>query len=311
LEVISFQKFRFNFCECLNIPAQSDREKTFGVCGLPNKFLISHVQPHFYEEPMISGCGEDQTTGGSGGIFFTGCNGRCAFCQNFLISQRENWEKKAQKEVSDEELFNICIDLIENKKCHNINFVAPTPYSALLRDFLLKYKDKINVPVIWNSNGYEKAETIKSMNGLVDVYLPDIKYFSDDLSLKYSSMPDYFEFAKKAITEMHSQVGFPELDKNGMIKKGLIIRHLVLPGHTDDSRKVLDWINITFGKKAYIALMAQYYPVYKSKDFPDIFRPLTNEEYSEISDYFISLGFEDGLVQDLQSNNPKFTPEFN
>jgi len=297
-------------CTICPFNCKADREKTFGVCGLPNKFLISHVQPHFYEEPMISGCSEDQKEGGSGGIFFTGCNGRCIFCQNFLISQRENWEKKPQKEVTNEELFNICIDLIENKKCHNINFVAPTPYSDLLREFLLKYKNKIKVPLIWNSNGYEKAETITSLNGLVDVYLPDIKYFSNELAVKYSKMPDYFEFAKEAITEMHSQVGFPTLDKNGMIKNGLIIRHLVLPGHIDDSKKLLNWLKKTFGEKAYIALMAQYYPVYKSKDFPEINRRLTKEEYSEISDYFMTLGFEDGLIQDIESNDSKYTPEF-
>jgi len=297
-------------CTICPFNCKVDREKTFGVCGLPNKFLISHVQPHFYEEPMISGCSKDQKEGGSGGIFFTGCNGRCVFCQNFLISQRENWEKKPQKEATNEELFKICLALIENKKCHNINLVAPTPYCHLLREFLLKYKQKIKVPIIWNSNGYEKVETIKSLNGLVDVYLPDIKYFDTYLAVKYSKMPNYFDNAKQAIIEMHSQVGFPKLDRNGMIKKGLIIRHLVLPGHLDDSRKILDWILKTFGQKAYIALMSQYYPVYKSCEYPHINRTLSKDEYDEITQYFANSDFNDGLIQDLESNDPKFTPGF-
>ncbi|MBN1494900.1 radical SAM protein [Candidatus Peregrinibacteria bacterium] len=297
-------------CTICPFNCKCDREKTFGVCGLPNKFLVSHVQPHFYEEPMISGCGEDQTKGGSGGIFFTGCNGRCVFCQNYLISQREFWEKKTQKESSEKELFEICLDLIENKKCHNINFVTPTPYSHLLREFLIKYKDKIKVPIIWNSNGYERVETIKSLKGLVDVYLPDIKYFSNDLAIKFSKIPDYFNFASEAIKEMHSQVGFPRSGSGGMIEKGLIIRHLVLPENIEDSKKVLNWIKNTFNKKAHVSLMAQYYPVYKSKDFPEINRPLTKKEYANISDYFISLGFEDGLIQDLESSDQKYTPGF-
>jgi len=259
---------------------------------------------------MISGYSEDQSTGGSGGIFFTGCNGRCVFCQNFLISQREFWEKKPQKEVTNEELFNICLGLIENKKCHNINFVAPTPYSHLIREFLLKYKEKIKVPIIWNSNGYEKVETIKSLNGLVDIYLPDLKYFEDDIAIKYSKMPDYFQYAKEAITEMYSQVGFPDLDENNMMKKGLVIRHLVLPGNIEDSKKILKWIYDTFGKKAYVSLMSQYYPIYKSKDFIEINRKLKNHEYNEVSDYFINLNFEDGLMQDLESNDPVYTPKF-
>jgi len=300
-------------CTICPFNCKVDREKTFGVCGLPNKILISHVQPHFYEEPMISGCSEGQTTGfgGSGGIFFTGCNGGCVFCQNYKISQRELWEIKLKKHVEHQELLNICLDLIENKKCHNINFVSPTPYSDLLRDFLIKYKNKIKVPIIWNSNGYEKEVTIKSLDGLIDVYLPDLKYFDNNIAVKYSKMPDYFINASKAIIEMHRQVGFPQLDENSLIKKGLIIRHLVLPGNIVDSKKVLDWIKNTFGEKAYIALMAQYYPCYKNNEFPEINRCLTEDEYSEVSDYFISLGFEDGLVQDLQSSDPKFTPEFN
>lgn len=246
--------------------------------------------------------------GGSGAIFFTGCNGRCKFCQNYKISQHEMWSKNELREVSNEELFNICRKLID-EGAHNINFISPTPYSNLLLKFLKKYKRKIPVPIIWNSNGYEKASTIRKLKGFVDVYLPDFKYFDDKIAVKYSAMPNYFKYASEAILEMVRQVPSMEIGADGFIKKGLLIRHLVLPGHIKDSKKILKWIFGNLGSKTHVSLMSQYYPIYKACDFPEINRRLTEAEYSEISEYFVGLGFEDGLLQDLSSADLKYTPD--
>ena len=164
------------------------------------------------------------------------------------------------------------------------------------------------------SNGYEKSESIEKLIGLIDVYLPDFKYFDDKIAVRYSMMPNYFKYASGAISEMFKQVGYPSFSKNGMIKKGLVIRHLVLPGNLEDSKKILSWIFKTFGKKAYVSLMSQYYPTYKASKsnskFTEINRTLSADEHKEITDYFINLGFEDGLIQDLESADPAFTPDF-
>lgn len=306
-----------------------DRVGRMGVCGLPNKILVSHVQRHFYEEPFISGnaCGGGLLTisddmrydsadtgavaegGGSGTVFFTGCNARCVFCQNYKISQKDEWLRRNKREVSNKELFEICRGLVD-KGAHNINFVSPTPYSHLLKDFLVKYKDRIGVPVIWNSNGYEKASVIAELDGLVDVYLPDLKYFDNDLAVRCSSLPKYFEFASEAVAEMLRQVGWPEIGDDGFIKRGLVIRHLVLPGCLDDSKRVLRWIRDEFGPEAYVALMSQYYPTYKACGMPDLSRGLTEDEHMEIIEYFEGLGFNDGLIQDLDSADEIYTPDF-
>lgn len=282
-----------------------------GVCGLPKGILVSHFQQHFFEEPMISGSASEASAMspepkcGSGTVFFTGCNGRCVFCQNYKISQ----SRDSGSRVSFEELFEICLELIDSG-ARNINFVSPTPYTGLLVEFLEKFKGKIRVPIVWNSNGYERAETIRGLRGLVDVYLPDLKYFDDKLALKYSKMPGYFGFASDAVKEMLDQVGYPEIGKNGFIKKGLIIRHLVLPGCLSDSKKVLKWIRNELGKEAFVSLMAQYYPTHKACEFPEINRRLNSDEYDEIVDYFVDLGFEDGLIQELESADKKYTPDF-
>lgn len=297
-------------CTICPFDCNVDRIKKMGSCGLPNKFLISKVQQHFFEEPMISGVDGESKTGGSGTIFFTGCNGKCVFCQNYKISQKEKWMKGKFVKVSDKKLLEICLELVNKKKVFNINFVSPTPYTELLLKFLKKYKNKIKVPIVWNSNGYEKAETLKKISGLVDIYLPDFKYFDDKLAVKYSKMPNYFKFAKGSVKEMYKQVGWPKMGDNGLMGKGLIIRHLVLSGNVNDSKKVLLWIKKTFGEKAVVSLMAQYYPVYKAKDFSEINRRLTPTEYREIVSYFENLGFKNGFIQELSSADSCFTPRF-
>jgi putative pyruvate formate lyase activating enzyme len=328
-------------CSVCPFECKADRETRFGVCRLPNRLLISHAQPHFYEEPSISGESQvpslkgplqaqgetddssqvfllnqklplelpEPTRGGSGAVFFTGCNGRCMFCQNFKISQPEFWKFSTSIAEGEEGLLYVCETLL-GEGVKNLNFVSPTPYSKLLADFLAKHKKKLPVPIVWNSNGYEKAETLKKLEGLVDVYLPDLKYFDDALALRYSGFRDYFHHATSAIQEMFRQVGFPQIGGDGYIRKGLIVRHMVLPGQVEDSKKVLDWIRETLGPKAHVSLMAQYFPTYKADQYPEVKRRLTPAEYDSISDYFMNLGFEDGLVQDLESADPSFTPEF-
>lgn len=283
-----------------------DREQKFGVCQLPHQFLLSHVQVHHFEEPGLSG------TKGSGAIFLTGCQSRCVFCQNYAISQPENWQQPGTcKVVSSAKLFQICKHLVEDEQVHNLNFVSPTPFSDLLVSFLKEYKQQLKVPLVWNSNGYERVETLKSLEGLVDIYLPDLKYFSDELALKYSSLKDYFKHASQALIEMQRQVGFPSFTPDGLISKGLIIRHLALPRQLEDSKKLLSWIYDAFGSEAYVALMAQYYPTYKASDYPEINRTLSPTEYAELSDFFQSLGFTNGLLQELSSADQAYTPEWN
>lgn len=292
-------------CTICPFSCDVDRETRFGVCKLPDKFLISHYQPHFWEEPVISG------RNGSGTVFFTGCNGRCVFCQNHAISQPGEWQTEdSSKEIDGERLFAILTSLIGDHRVHNVNLVSPTPYTHLLHKFLTEYRERIPVPVIWNSNGYEKKETIEALTGLVDVYLPDIKYFYDHSATKYSRMPGYFGYASEAVREMFAQVGFPEIGPDGTIRQGLVIRHLVLPGMVEESKKILDWIRETFGSEAYVSLMSQYYPTFRSRDYPEIDRLLTREEYQEITEYFIRLEFCEGLTQELVSADAKFTPRF-
>ncbi len=297
---------------CTLCPFQCNVNRTseFGVCKLPHKILISHIQQHYFEEPMISGCEKPGEKGGSGTIFFTGCNSQCVFCQNWEISRPEEWKKRPLQEYSEKSLLEKCRELIEERKVHNINLVSPTPYSDLILDFLKKYRKKIHVPVIWNSNGYERVETLKTLEGMIDVYLPDFKYCDDKLAIRYSKLPNYFEFASKAISEMWRQVDHPKLDKNGLIKSGLIIRHLVMPEETEDSKKIIKWVYDHFGPSAMMAIMGQYAPIPDCAKIPKINRKLKESEYREVTDYFTDCGFNDGMTQDLSSADPSFTPKF-
>ncbi|MCX6742903.1 MAG: radical SAM protein, partial [Candidatus Parcubacteria bacterium] len=176
---------------------------------------------------------------------------------------------------------------------------------------LPKVKEKINLPIIWNSNAYEKVETLKQLDGLIDVYLPDFKYFDNSLAVKYSQAPNYYTHALVAIKEMVKQVGAVELDKNGLIKKGVLIRHLVLPGQIENSKNVLKTIKDNFGSQVWVSLMSQYYPAYKSANYPEINRTLSQDEYNEIKDYYESLDFANGYFQELDSAEKKYTPNFN
>ncbi|MFA5188404.1 MAG: radical SAM protein [Patescibacteria group bacterium] len=275
-----------------------DRQTKFGVCQAPTDFKIAHIQLHQWEEPCISG------VSGSGAIFFSQCNLKCVYCQNHEISQGDYG-----KIISEQEFIKLCQKL-KAQGAHNLNLVSPTCYSSLLIKILPEIKTRINLPIIWNSNAYEKPETIKQFNNLIDVYLPDLKYFDNSLGLKYSKIPNYFPLALNVIKEMVTQVGMPEINNNGLIKKGVLIRHLVLPEQINDSMNILKSIKENFGNQVWVSLMSQYYPAFKSVNYPEINRTLSQDEYNEIRNYYESLNFAGGYFQELDSADNEYTPNF-
>lgn len=270
-----------------------------GRCGCGDKIRVAKYQLHYFEEPCISG------KGGSGTVFFSNCNFKCIFCQNYKISQ----EGKGN-EVTIEELANIFLKL-QQEGANNINLVTPTMYAyQIIEAIKLARMNGLNLPIIYNSNGYENVETLRDLRGYVDVYLPDLKYYADELAIKYSKAPNYFKIATKAILEMIDQVGLPEFDENGMIKKGVIIRHLVLPGHIQNSKHILKWLKENVEGKAYVSVMAQYFPTYKAKEDEYLNRKLTRKEYSEIEQYLYLLDIQNGYMQELGKHEEEYVPDF-
>ena len=234
---------------------QVNRNKgEIGFCKSTNKIKISKYYLHKWEEPPITG------KNGSGTIFFTNCNMRCIFCQNYYISAMGNG-----KEITEEEFSNICLEL-QHQGATNINLVTPTHYVPLIVEGLTLAKSKgLNIPIVYNTSSYENVETIKMLKGLVDVYLPDLKYYNNTYSLKYSHVNNYFEYAKKAIYEMYKQVGRCKFNKEGNLKKGVIVRHLLLPGMEEDSKKILKYLYDTYKDNIYVSIMNQYTPIKKLK----------------------------------------------
>ena len=270
-----------------------------GRCKSTNKVKIALASLHYFEEPCISG------KNGSGTVFFSNCNLSCVYCQNYKISQ----EGKGN-EITIDELAQIFLEEQQNK-AHNINLVTPTMYVPQIIEAIKIAKARgLNLPIIYNSNGYENVETVKKLNGYIDVYLPDLKYFDDDIAKKYSKINNYFENASRAIQEMYFQVGLPKFDNDGLIKKGLIIRHLVLPNNLDNSKKVLSWTKENLPKDVYVSLMAQYFPTYKAKDICELNRKLTPEEFSDIKTFFDNLGFTNGYFQELGEHEEEYVPNF-
>ena len=270
-----------------------------GKCKCTDKIKIDLYSLHNFEEPCISG------KEGSGTVFFSNCNLNCIYCQNYKISQ----EGKG-KEISIEELADIFLKQ-QASGANNINLVTPTMYAYQIIEAIKIAKSKgLILPIIYNTNGYENVETIRSLNGYIDIYLPDLKYYSDEIAIKYSKAPNYFNIATKAILEMINQVGEPEFDDNGIIKKGVIIRHLVLPGHIQNSKHILKWIKENVDKKAYVSVMAQYFPTYKAKEDEYLNRKLTNKEYREIENYLYTLDIENGYMQELGKHEEEYVPDF-
>ncbi len=271
-----------------------DRDINVGFCQSPSVFRVARAALHYWEEPCISG------ENGSGTVFFSGCNLRCVYCQNYEIS-REN----KGMEISDERLIEIFESLIE-QGANNINLVNPTHYASRLADVLTKWKSP--VPIVYNSSGYEKAETLKALDGLVDIYLPDLKYIRADKALRYSAAGDYFERASKAIMEMRRQVR-DRFDSDGMMQSGMIVRHLILPQNTNSSIEILKWLKENL-PDTYVSLMAQYTPCGELDGTPELKRKITRREYDKVADFAVANGFEKLFLQELASADSNFIPKF-
>ena len=270
-----------------------------GRCKCNDKLKIALASLHMYEEPCISG------TNGSGTVFFSNCNLNCIYCQNYEIS---NLGKG--KEITVEHLAEIFLKQQE-KSAHNINLVTPTMYVYQIIEAIKIAKSKgLNIPIVYNSNGYENVDTIKLLNGYIDVYLPDLKYYTNELSKKYSKVDNYFEIATNAIKEMYKQVGKAQFDENGLIKKGVIIRHLVLPNHIQNTKNILKWIKNNMPNYIYVSIMAQYFPTYKATEDDLINRKLNKKEYKEVLNYLYSLDLENGYIQELGEHEEEYVPDF-
>ena len=271
----------------------------FGVCHGTKNPIVALASVHDYEEPCIS------ASKGSGTVFFSRCNLRCKFCQNYKISTTSKG-----KEVSIEELSDIFLKQQE-KGVHNLNLVSPTIYAKQIKEALILAKSRgLKIPVIYNSSGYERVEVIRELNGIIDVYLPDLKYFDNAVALKYSGIKNYFNYASEAIKEMYKQVGAPKLDKNGVIRKGLIIRHLILPNNVADSINVLEWIKNNIGTDVYVSIMAQYFPAYKAKEDETINRKITSDELEIVHEKLEELGLINGYIQELGEHEEEYVPNF-
>jgi len=265
-----------------------------GICRMGAEPVLARAALHFDEEPVISG------TRGSGAVFFSGCALRCRFCQNYSISH-EGYGKK----VSVERLREIYFELID-QGANNINLVNPTHFTEAI---LQSLEGGLPVPVVWNTGGYERVETLKRLEGRVQVYLPDLKYVYPERAKRYSAAADYFEYAGPALREMLRQTGPVELDDEGLIRRGVIVRHLILPGCAEESMAALDWIAENL-PGAWISLMAQYLPFGKVEGVDQLDRRLTQEEYDRVVDHLMDLGLEDGFVQELSSSDEKYIPSF-
>lgn len=277
-----------------------NRHKSVGFCGASDRVKLAYYSLHQWEEPIISG------ENGSGTVFFSNCNLRCLFCQNKKISTDRN---SYGKEISNDKLKEIFLKL-QDLGAHNINLVTPTHYVPQIIDVLKEVKNKnLKIPVVYNTSSYENVSTIESLKGLIDIYLADLKYFDDELGSKYSKCNDYFKYASLAIGEMYKQTGKFQI-KDNLLVSGLVVRVLVLPGHVDDSKKIIKYLYDTYKDNIIISIMNQYTPVCKINDFPNLNRKLTDEEYDEVIDYACSLGIENAFVQEGETQSESFIPDF-
>lgn len=281
----------------------ADREAgEYGFCGQGAQMRVARADLHMFEEPPISG------SKGSGTVFFSGCSLRCVFCQNMAISRGK--EKDIGREVSVSELCEIFFSLKE-KGAHNINLVTPTHFADKIAKALLRVKPELSIPVVYNSSGYERVETLKMLEGLVDIYMPDFKYGASECAQRYSSAPDYVEVASLAISEMLRQTGEPKFDSDGMLLRGTLVRHLVLPSHRKDSMLALERLaKILAPDKILLSVMSQYTPEF-ALDCPykNLHRRVTSFEYDSIIEYAEKLGFS-GFTQSRASASSVYTPDF-
>lgn len=284
--------------KCALCPRDCNAERSLrsGVCRTDN-LMISRVAKHMWEEPCVSG------ELGSGTVFFAGCNLHCRFCQNYDISARPHGV-----EITVERLADIMLYL-QDKGVANINLVTPSHFADKVANSLEIVKSKLRIPVVYNTSSYDKVEAIKRFEGLIDVYLPDLKFCGQTVSLRYSGAGDYFARATKAIAEMRRQQPTDVFDCDGYIKRGVIVRHLVLPSNVEDSKRILDWI-ASFDKSLYVSLMSQYFVARTDENCPELNRRLYHHEYESVVDYFRNLGLTNGYCQDYDSATRDYLPSF-
>lgn len=286
--------------KCMLCPRKcgTDRSKDIGYCGQSDRLHAAKAYLHMWEEPCISG------KNGSGTVFFSGCNLRCVYCQN-----RDIAASYSGFEITDQKLADIFLKL-QDKGAHNINLVTPTHYTPHIISALYAARGKLNIPVVYNCGGYESAETIKMLDGYIDIYLPDFKYMDNTIAQKYSFAPDYVENAKTALAEMTRQTGGCVFNADGIMIKGVIVRHLVLPSYTDNSKSVIEYLYKTYGHSIYMSIMNQYTPMEYVKNYPEINRKITDKEYENILDFAVNIGVENAFIQENGTVSESFIPVF-
>lgn len=294
------QKLTYECCMLCPRMCYVNREKQAGYCGCGVKPRVARAALHFWEEPCISG------ERGSGAVFFGGCNLRCVFCQNREISAG-----CAGMEIETEQLAKIFLRL-QKEGAHNLNLVTPGHYALSVADALRKAKENgMNMPVVYNCGGYERVETLQMFRGLVDIYLPDFKFVTSSLAKRYCEAADYPQRADEALAEMYEQTGDTVLSEDGMMKRGVIVRHLVLPGHTKEAKEVLHRLFEKYGNRIYYSILSQYTPLAHVKTaLPELGRTLTGREYQKVVDYALALGVENGYIQEGKAAKESFIPAF-
>ncbi len=291
--------FSLKSCSLCPIRCGANRFIGPGACLAGALPRVALVMKHHWEEPPISG------TAGSGAVFFSGCNMRCVFCQNHDISQKSAGEEKSADALADIFLY------LQLQGAHNINLVTPAPHVLTLAEAIpLARKNGLTIPIVYNTNAFERVRALKLLDGLIDVYLPDIKFYSPQLARLWGGREDYFSFAAPAIAEMDRQVGALQTDESGLAQKGLIVRHLVLPNMRSDSYALIKWLRNHIGSKTRLSIMRQYTPMHAARFMPSLHRRVTDREYKSVVDYALSLGFTDIFTQKKEAASAAFVPEF-
>ncbi|HWT76767.1 MAG TPA: 4Fe-4S cluster-binding domain-containing protein [Mobilitalea sp.] len=289
--------------DCILCPRECHVDRTQGrkgYCKETDELVVARAALHYWEEPCISG--EE----GSGTVFFSGCAMGCVYCQNHNIAAG-----KAGKVITTKRLSDIFLEL-QMKSANNINLVTPGHYIPQIMDAITgARRSGLTIPIVFNTSGYEKVEALKLLQGYVDIYLPDLKYMDPGPASRYSNCKDYFLQASKAIEEMVRQIGRPCFDDRGMMKKGVIVRHLTLPGYLEDSKNIIKYLYETYGDTIFISIMNQYTPLAAVERYPELNRKITEAEYDELVDYAIELGVENGFIQEGETASESFIPEFN
>ncbi len=270
-----------------------------GYCGEGSRIKIGRAALHFWEEPSISG------ERGSGTVFFSGCNLACVYCQNRAISAEHTG-----RFVTEDELCDIFLSL-QSEGAHNINLVTPTHFiPQIVKSLVMAKKRGLRIPIVYNCGGYESVDALRALEEIVDIYMPDFKYFDEKYALRYSNAPNYFDIATAALSEMFRQVGKNEFGEDGMMKRGVLVRHMLLPGLLFDSKKIIDYLYSEYGDDIFISIMSQYTPLPWVEKYPEINRKISQEYYSSLVDYAVSLGVKNAYIQDGEAASESFIPEF-